>query len=59
MSTHKTEEGNTAQAASWQTPALRRVGNVSDIVQMGGGGKLSMLADDTGDAPRKPKGQER
>lgn len=59
MSTHKTEEDPKAPAASWETPALRRVGNVADIVQMGGGGKLSMLADDTGDAPRKPKGQEK
>ena len=59
MATQKNEENNQAQASTWETPVLRRVGNVSDLVQMGGGGKLSMLADDTGDAPRKPKGQER
>lgn len=41
----------------WETPSLRRVGDVADIVQ-GGGAKLSLIADDSGDAPRKPKGQE-
>jgi hypothetical protein len=36
--------------------ALDTVGTVSDIV-LGGGGKLSLVADDSGDV-RKPKGQE-
>lgn len=32
------------------------VGHVGDVLQ-GGGGKLSVQAHDSGDAPRKPKGQ--
>lgn len=46
-------------AASWEKPALRRVGSVGDVFQMPGEGKLSMVADDSGDVPRKPKGQEK
>ena len=41
----------------WETMKLKRVGHMADVVR-GGGGKLSVQADDTGDAPRKPKGQE-
>jgi hypothetical protein len=37
---------------------LELVGHVGDVLKMPGGGKLSIMADDTGDAPRKPKGQE-
>ena len=42
----------------WQTPELRDVGDVSQVLQFPGEGKLSLVADDSGDAPRKPKGQE-
>jgi hypothetical protein len=48
---------STAKKTGWQRPALKYVGHVGDIFQ-GGGGKLSLVADDTGDSPRKPKGQE-
>jgi hypothetical protein len=60
MSSQKTDRKKAAQPAAsrWETPVLRRVGNVADIVQFPGGGKLSAVADDSGDAPRKPKGQE-
>ena len=58
MASEKNDQNKTAKTATWETPVLRRVGSVSDIVQMGGGGKLSATADDTGDSPRKPKGQE-
>lgn len=54
MTTQKKNE----QPKAWDTPVLRRVGDVADIVQFPGGGKLSAVADDSGDAPRKPKGQE-
>lgn len=46
------------QRKPWETPVLRRVGDVADIVQFPGGGKLSTVADDPGDPPRKSKGQE-
>ena len=42
----------------WETPALRTVGSVGTVLQFPGGGKLSLVADDSGDAPRKPSGQE-
>ena len=54
MTTKKNDE----PIKAWETPVLRRVGDVADIVQFPGGGKLSAVADDSGDAPRKPKGQE-
>ena len=58
MSSQKQDQKVSASGpARWEKPTLRRVGDVADIVQ-GGGGKLSLLADDSGDAPRKPKGQE-
>jgi hypothetical protein len=41
----------------WEPMKLELVGHVADVLQ-GGGGKLSIPSDDTGDAPRKPKGQE-
>ena len=47
-----------AAAAAWQKPTLRRVGDVGNVFKMPGGGKMSLNADDTGDANRKPKGQE-
>ena len=43
-----------ASRAAWQKPSLQRVGNVGNVF-LGGGGKLSVTADDSGDT-RKPKG---
>lgn len=43
---------------AWEKPRVRQVGSVGDVFQMPGEGKLSMVSDDMGDAPRKPKGQE-
>jgi hypothetical protein len=40
--------------AAWQKPSLQRVGDVGGVF-LGGGGKLSITADDSGDS-RKPKG---
>ena len=57
MSSEKTGQSGMPTTRQWVKPELRRVGDIADIVQ-GGGGKLSLLADDSGDAPRKPKGQE-
>ena len=41
----------------WEPIEFVYVGKVRDIVR-GGGGKLSLVSDDMGDAPRKPKGLE-
>jgi hypothetical protein len=57
MSEKVISNGNGKTLAPWQPPTLHKVGSVGDVFQ-GGGGKLSATADDTGDAPRKPKGQE-
>jgi len=46
------------ERAEWQRPTIQKVGDVGDVFKMPGAAKLSMVADDTGDAPRKPKGQE-
>lgn len=43
-----------ASRATWEKPSLQRVGNVGEVF-LGGGGKLSITADDSGDT-RKPKG---
>ncbi len=40
----------------WVRPRVTFAGTVGEVLQ-GGGGKLSIVQDDTGDAPRKPKGQ--
>jgi hypothetical protein len=39
----------------WLRPSLKFIGHVRDIVQFPGGGKLSVPAEDMGDAQRKPK----
>ena len=41
---------------TWETPKLTQVGSVTTLV-LGGGGKLSIIADDQGDI-RKPRGLE-
>ena len=41
--------------STWEEPSLRKVGSVGDVLN-GGGGKLSVTLNDTGDV-RKPKGQ--
>jgi hypothetical protein len=43
---------------TWEPMKLKQVGHVGDVLQMPGGGKLSLVADDSGDEQRKPKGQE-
>jgi hypothetical protein len=43
---------------SWEPMKLRLVGHVGDVLQMPGGGKLSIMAADSGDEQRKPKGQQ-
>jgi hypothetical protein len=42
----------------WEAPMLRRVGNVGDVLQFPGAGKVSNATDDMGDTPYKPSGQE-
>jgi len=40
----------------WTPMTVTDAGRVNDVVQMPGGGKLSLTGGDPGD-PRKPKGQ--
>jgi hypothetical protein len=40
----------------WQAMRLVHVGNVAEALRMPGGGKLSIVAADSGDEQRKPKG---
>lgn len=47
-----------ARRETWHSPALRDLGQVGDVLQFPGEGKLSMVADDMGDVQRKPKGLE-
>ena len=49
-----TKQGDKTQK-TWEEPTLRKVGSVAEVLH-GGGGKLSIVADDSGDSPRKPKG---
>lgn len=41
---------------SWEPMKLTHVGGIAEVVK-GGGGKASLNAHDTGDSPRKPRGQ--
>jgi hypothetical protein len=41
----------------WEPMEAKDVGHVGEVLQ-GGGGKLTVPTADTGDEPRKPKGQE-
>jgi hypothetical protein len=52
------KDGASNERSSWEAMTLRDVGRLADIVA-GGGGKLSIVANDTGDAPRKPRGLEK
>ncbi len=58
MSNAKETKETPGTLASWQTPTIHRVGDVGEVFQMPGAGKISLAADDTGDPPKKPKGQE-
>ena len=58
MSEKLTAPDERQEKAAWQRPTIQKVGDVGDVFKMPGAAKLSMVADDTGDAPRKPKGQE-
>ncbi len=46
----------TSMKHPWEKFRLTKVGNVADVVR-GGGGKLSLVANDSGDI-RKPSGLE-
>ena len=58
MSEKLTAPDERPERAEWQRPTVQKVGDVGNVFKMPGAAKLSMVADDTGDAPRKPKGQE-
>lgn len=40
----------------WEPMKLHRVGDIAEVVK-GGGGKMSINAADSGDSPKKPRGQ--
>ncbi len=42
-----------AARRQWVSPAVKLVGTIAEVLK-GGGGKLSVAADDTGEALRKP-----
>jgi len=52
----KVNDQATQRRRQWVTPTVKTVGTVRQMLQAGGG-KLSLTADDSGDAPFKPKGQ--
>ena len=41
---------------TWEPMKLTLAGDVAEVVK-GGGGKMSIFGGDSGDSPRKPKGQ--
>ena len=51
----KVNDQATQRRRQWVTPTVTMVGKVREVLQAGGG-KLSLTADDMGDAPFKPKG---
>jgi hypothetical protein len=44
-----------AARRQWVSPAVKSVGTIAEVLKHGGG-KLSMVADDSGDPPRKTMG---
>jgi hypothetical protein len=54
MKDEKKRVGAKPAAEEWVRPELKYVGNIGEVLQ-GGGGKLSLAANDPGDA-RKPSG---
>ena len=58
MSEHEVKTSPGDARAHWSKPSLQKVGDIGNVFQMPGGGKLSLVADDSGDEQRKPKGLE-
>jgi len=58
MSEHEANTRPSDGRADWSKPSLQSVGDIGNVFQMPGGGKLSIPTDDSGDEQRKPKGQE-
>lgn len=56
VDSEKKTQSDARQRRDWQPMSLEYVGQVQAVVQ-GGGGKLSINLNDTGDI-RKPKGME-
>jgi hypothetical protein len=54
MATDKNVRRDSENRRTWEPPAIKTVGTVTEVLR-GGGGKLSINANDTGDI-RKPKG---
>jgi hypothetical protein len=50
--------GDASRESTWQKPELRQVGNVGDVLQFPGNGKVSNATEDMGDTPYKPSGLE-
>lgn len=49
------QESRAQKRQPWRNPAMKAIGSVGQVVK-GGGGKLSITTNDTGDV-RKPPGQ--
>ena len=47
----------TSKQEHWVPMRLTYLGDVHALLKMPGGGKNSIMEHDTGDTPRKPKGQ--
>ena len=56
MSTFDRSNLVAAARRQWVSPVVKLVGTIAEVLK-GGGGKLSVSADDSGDPPRKPRGQ--
>ena len=50
--------GRRPSKVAWETPVLAPRGEIGDLLQFPGTGKLSQVADDMGDINRKPAGLE-
>ena len=55
MENSNKETRPTHRRRPWEPPTVKTVGTIGQLLQAGGG-KLSLAAFDSGDAPFKPKG---
>jgi hypothetical protein len=55
MSTFDRSNRVAAARRQWVSPAVKLVGTIAEVLKAGGG-KLSVVAADTGEVQRKPKG---
>ncbi len=58
MRKSESQQKPTRRRSAWTPPTVTYVGTVADVVRFPCGGKLSIVAKDSGDVQKKPKGQE-